>query len=130
MSGKRLEIVLTRLLAGYLDTPMLVVDAAGTTLFFNEPAEMLLGQHFDETGELPLSAWSTVFAPTDSDGAPLPTHKLPMMTALAERRPTHGAFWIRGLDGKQRYVEVTALPLIGVEKAELGAVATLWETEP
>jgi hypothetical protein len=52
------------------------------------------------------------------------------MTALAERRPAHGAFWIRGLDGKQHYVEVTALPLIGVENAELGAVATLWETEP
>lgn len=130
MSEKRLEVVLTRLLAGYLETPMLVVDAAGTTLFFNEPAEILLGQRFDETGELPLSAWSTIFLPTDSNGARLPTPALPMMAALAERRPVHAAFWIRCLDGKQRYVEVTALPLIGVANAELGAVATLRETEP
>ena len=130
MSEKRLEVILTRLLAGYLATPMLLVDAAGTLVFFNEPAEVLLGKHFDETDELPASAWSSTFSPTDTNGAPLPTQELPMMTALAERRPAHGSFWIRGLDGRQHYVEVTALPLTGVEKAGLGAVAMLWETEP
>src|SRR4051794_7113188 len=121
MSEKRLEVILTRLLAGYLGTPMLVVDAAGTLLFFNEPAEILLGKRFEETGELPASAWSTIFSPTDSGGAPLPAQELPLLAALAERRPAHRAFWIRGMDGKQRYIEVTVLPLVGVENTNLGA---------
>jgi hypothetical protein len=79
---------------------------------------------------LPVSAWSSIFSPTDTNGAPLPAYALPMMTALAERRPTHASFWIRGLDGRQHYVEVTALPLMGVENAGLGALAMLWEIEP
>jgi PAS domain-containing protein len=130
MSEKRLEVILTRLLAGYLATPVVVVDAAGTLLFFNEPAEILLGQRFDETGELPAATWSTFFSLTDSNDAPIPIEALPLTTALAQRRPAHGAFWIHTLDGKRRHVEVTALPLIGLARAELGALATLWVTEP
>jgi PAS domain-containing protein len=130
VSQKRVEVILTRLLAGYLATPMLVVDPAGTLLFFNEPAEILLGKRFEETGELPASAWSAIFLPTDSQGAPLPVQELPLMAALAEHRPAQRAFWIRGMDGQRRFVEVTVLPLIGVENADLGAVATLRELQP
>jgi hypothetical protein len=84
MVPKCIEVVLTRLLAGYLATPILVVDPAGTLVFFNEPAEVLLGKRFDETGELPASAWSTIFSQTDGRGAPLPAQELPLMAALAD----------------------------------------------
>jgi PAS domain-containing protein len=128
MSEKRVEVILVRQLAGYLATPILVVNPAGTLLFFNEPAEVLLGKRFDEVGELSASAWSTVFAPTDSDGAPLPPDEFPLMLALARRRPAHRALWIRGMDGQRRHIEFTAFPLIGLEDTQLGAVAALWES--
>jgi hypothetical protein len=130
VSEKRVEVILTRLLASYLATPVLLVDPEGTLLFFNEPAEVLLGTRFDETGEMPASAWSAVFSATDSAGVPLPPHELPLLKALAEHQPAHRAFWIRSLDGKQRYINLIAMPLIGLEDRDLGAVATMWETEP
>ena len=130
MSEKRVEVILVRQLAGYLATPILVVNQHGTLLFFNEPAEVLLGKRFDEVGELSASAWSTVFAPTDSDGAPLLPEEFPLMLALARRRPAHRAFWIRGMDGKRRHIEVSAFPLIGLADTQLGAVAALWESQP
>jgi PAS domain S-box-containing protein len=130
MSEKSVEVILMRQLAGYLATPILVVDPAGTLVYFNESAERLLGQRFDETGEMPADAWSAIFSPTDLSGVPLPAEELPILAALAERRPAHRAFWIRGLDGHQRYLEVMVFPLIGLEDRDLGAVATVWEAQP
>ncbi|HLZ27595.1 MAG TPA: hypothetical protein VKV73_09770 [Chloroflexota bacterium] len=128
MSEKRVEVILMRQLAGYLATPMLVVNPLGTLLYFNEPAEVLLGKRFDEVGELPASAWSTVFAPSDADGQPLPPEEFPLLVALARHTPSQRAFWIRSMDGQRRHIEVAAFPLIGLEGTPLGAVATLWES--
>ena len=130
MSEKRVEVILLRQLAGYLATPILVVNPLGTLLFFNEPAEVLLGKRFDEVGELPATSWSTVFAPTDNTGQPLSHAEFPLLMAIATRRPAHRAFWIRGLDGQRRHIEVSAFPLIGLEDCQLGAVAALWESPP
>jgi PAS domain-containing protein len=130
MSEKRLEIILTRLLAVHLATPILVVDAVGTLLFFNEAAEALLGKPFDATGKLPASAWGQILAPTPTDGAPLKNQQLPLLIALAKQRAVQRAFWIRGMDGKERFVEVTVIPLIGLGDTPLGALATLCEAEP
>jgi hypothetical protein len=38
-----IQIILTRQLAGYLSVPTFLVDPNGTLLFYNEPAEVLLG---------------------------------------------------------------------------------------
>ena len=38
-----IQIILTRQLAGYLSVPTFLVDPKGTLLFYNEPAEELLG---------------------------------------------------------------------------------------
>ena len=54
--------------ASYLAVPIFLVDPAGTLIFYNEPAEALLGRRYDETGEMPLEEWGTVFVPTDADG--------------------------------------------------------------
>jgi hypothetical protein len=34
------------------------------------------------------------------------------------------------MDGKQRHIEVMVIPLIGLENRDLGAVASVWETQP
>jgi hypothetical protein len=58
-----IQIILTRQLAGYLSVPLFLVDPKGDLLFYNEPAEALLGRRFDETGAMPAEEWSTVFTP-------------------------------------------------------------------
>lgn len=124
---RELEIVLTRQLTSYLATPAFIVDPEGNLLFYNDPAEALLGHRFDETGEMLAREWSTMFAPTDEAGAALPPEELPLMIALRTRMPSHREFWITGLDGHRRHLVVTALPLVGQAGRFLGAIALFWE---
>jgi hypothetical protein len=124
-----MEIILARQFASCLTMPIFLVDPAGTLLFFNEPAETILGKRFEETGEMPAAEWSTAFLPLDEAGAPLPPEELPLMITLQEQRPAHRALWISGLDRVQRHLEVTSFPIQGVGDRYLGAVAIFWEIE-
>ena len=118
-----------RELAGHLATPIFVVDPAGDLLFYNDPAERLLGSRFDETGMMPFAEWSTVFNPTDRQGTPIPPDDLPLAIAAQQRRPAQGGMWIRGLDGVNRELTVTAIPLQGQWGDHLGAAAIFWEAQ-
>ena len=129
MPGQPIEIILLRELADHLSTAIFVVDPAGVLVYYNEPAEGLLGCHFDETGSMPLDEWSTIFKPTDARGAHLPAEKLPLTISLTEQRPAQGRIWIRGLDGVRRRLEIAAIPLKGQWGDELGAVAIFWEPQ-
>ena len=129
MGQREVELILVRQLAGYLTLPIFVVDPEGNLLYYNEPAELLLGLRYDETGEMPVEEWSTVFVPKDDDGAPLPPEALPLVRTLATKAPHHGRMVIDGLDGARRTLDVTALPLIGQHGRELGALAVFWEVE-
>src|SRR6476660_1287872 len=95
-----IELILMRELADHLATPMFVVDTAGDLLFYNEPAERLLGSRFDETGKMPFAEWSTVFNPTDAQGEPVPPDELQLAVAVQQGRPEHGGVFIRGIDGE------------------------------
>lgn len=127
MSQKEIEIILARQLASYLAIPIFIVDPEGTLLYYNEPAEAILGRRFAETGELRLDEWATAFTPTADDGRPLPPEALPLVVALRRREPAHRSFWIRGLDGVRRHIEVTALPVVGQAGRYLGGIAFFWE---
>jgi len=130
MSQQPIEVILTRQLASYLATPIFIVDPAGTLVFYNEPAERVLGRNFEETGEMPAAEWATIFTPSDDAGRPLPADTLPLSIACSAHTPAHGTFWIRGLDNIPRRIEVTAFPLIGQADRLLGAVAIFWESCP
>ena len=119
-----------RQLASSLATPVFIVDVAGTLLFYNEPAERLLGRRYEETGEMLVNEWATIFHPLDEMGAPLAPESLPLVIALNIRQPAHKRFFIRGLDGVPRDIEVAAFPLIGQAGDLLGAVALFWEPVP
>ena len=127
MSQKAVEIILTRQLASYLAMPIFLVDPAGRLLYYNEPAEALLGRRYDETGEMALEDWSTVWTPAAEDGSRLPPEELPLVIALRKRQAVHRTFWIRGLDGVSRKIGTTALPLEGQGGRHLGALAIFWE---
>jgi PAS domain-containing protein len=120
------ELIVLKQVASYLATPVFLVDPDGNLLFYNEPAELVLGRRFDETGEMPLEEWSSVFVPENEDGSPMAAEELPLVIALRERRPAHAPFVITGLDGTRRSIATTAFPLIAQSGHQLGAVALFW----
>ena len=129
MVGHDVELILMKQVASYLAVPIFLVDPAGTLLYYNEPAELLLGKRYDETGEMPLEEWGTVFSPTDRSGMPLAPEALPLAIAVQQGHPAHGQISITGLDGVARQLSITAFPLVGQSNRNLGAVAIFWEDE-
>lgn len=127
MSQKEIEMILARQLAEYLSMAIFIVDPQGNLLFYNESAETILGRRFEETGEMPVDEWSTVFEPADEEGNPISPEELPLVIALSKRRSAHRDFWIRDLVDTPRHIEVTAFPLVGQADRFLGAVAIFWE---
>ena len=127
MSQQEIEVILARHLAEYLAMPIFIVNPDGDLIFYNEPAETILGTRYAETGTMPAAEWATVFHPMDQDRSLLPPEELPLMIALSKRHPAHKLFWIEGLDGVLREIEVTAFPLVGQADRFLGAIAIFWE---
>jgi len=127
MSQQEIEVILARHLAEYLAMSIFIVNPEGDLIFYNEPAEAILGTRYSETGAMPASEWATVFHPMDHEGTSIPPEELPLVIALKLRCPAHKIFWIRGLDGAMREIEVTALPLIGQAGRFLGGLAIFWE---
>ena len=107
--------------------PVFLVDPEGNLLFYNEPAEELLGRRYEETGAMPAAEWATAFKPVDETGKPIPPERLPLMITLSQKRPAYQRFSIRGLDGIARQLEVTSIPLTGLNGELLGAAALFWE---
>lgn len=126
MAQRPVELILARQLAGCLAVPVLLVDANGDTLFFNEPAELIFARRFDEIEALEFAERTKVLAPHRDDGAALPTDDLPGIVAMRERRPAHAAFNVHGFDGVTRRVEATAIPLESAGGHVLGALVILW----
>ena len=106
---------------------MFLVDPEGNLLYYNQAAEPLLGHRFEETGEMCIAEWSAMFEPTDASGAAIDADSLPLVIALREHKPAHRSMWIRGGDGTRRFLEVTAVPLIGQGGRFLGGIALFWE---
>lgn len=126
MPQQEIEVILMRQLASSLAMPVFLVDADGNLLFYNEPAEALIGRRFDEVGAMPKEVWSTVFSARGEDGSPIPPEEGPLMIALRDHRPGYRTVWITGLDGASRKIGVIAFPLEGQGGRHLGAVAIFW----
>ena len=60
---KNLVLIVARELASNLATPVFIVDDAGLIVFYNEPAEAILGRTFSEFGEVPAEEWRVLFEP-------------------------------------------------------------------
>jgi PAS domain-containing protein len=122
-----IQIILMRRLAEYLSVPLFLVGPSGDLLFYNEPAEAILGRRFDETGAMSAKEWSSAFTPEDSEGHAVPPEEVPLMITITKKRPAYERFFIRGLDGVRRHVEVASIPIAGLDGDFLGGVALFWE---
>lgn len=127
MSQQEIEVILARQLAEYLELSIFIVNPEGDLVYYNEPAEEILGTRYVETGPMPASEWSTAFNPFEQDGQEMNPEELPLMVALIKRRPAHRKFWIKGMDGASREIEVTAVPIMAQADRFLGAIAIFWE---
>ncbi len=126
-SPKPIQIILARQLASSLATPILIVDTEGTLVFYNEAAETILDQRFDETGEVPADEWTGRFAVADEARNPIAQEDRPMMMALSERKPVSRTLWMRCGHREWRHMNITAFPLIGDGGQFLGAQMIFWE---
>ncbi len=122
-----IQIILVRQLAAYLSVPVFLVDPKGNLLFYNEPAEAILGRRFDETGAMSLEEWSSAFTRFDDEGQPIPPEDLPLMITLTKKRPAYKRYHTRGLDGVVRHIEVASIPITGLQGDFLGAASFFWE---
>jgi hypothetical protein len=106
-----------------------ITDTSGNLIFYNEPADKILGTSYEDTGEMQVEVWSTIFKPLDENGNPLPPEGLPLVNTLSDQLPHHRVFWIESLKGNMEKISVTSYPIIGRTGKFLGAVAIFWETK-
>jgi PAS domain S-box-containing protein len=127
MQQTNLVLLLARDLADKLASAVFVVDEEGTLIYFNEAAAEILGKTFGEVGMLREEEWSRAFVPMEFDGRELTPDQLPLVVARRERRPSHRAFRIRNMEGEERAIAVTALPLFARKDEFVGAAGIFWE---
>lgn len=127
---KPIEIILLRQWASHMATPIWIAGTRGELLYYNEPAEELLGRRFDEAGQMRLRDLPKIFDTATPDGQPISENDLPLGKALRERQPAHLRVRITALDGKSRLLDITAVPLLVQGGAYLGAMAMFWEPDP
>jgi PAS domain-containing protein len=123
------EMILLRQVASYLTIPIWMMDSDGNLVFYNEPAEALLGIQFDEVGPVHADQLGEMFRITRVDGAPMGEMEFPVLRTLAKRIPDHGEVRYCGMDGVWRDVAVSAIPVEGQGDRFLGVFATFWEID-
>jgi len=126
-SSKPIQIILARQLASCLAMPILLVDTEGALIYFNEPAEAILNQRFDETGEIAADTWTTLFAMKDEQLKPIAQEDRPTMLALSGRKPVSRTVWMQCGHRDWKRMHVTVFPLIGERRQFLGAQMIFWE---
>src|SRR5262245_46443443 len=128
MAQQPVEMILARQLVGYLSVPVILVDTTGVVVFYNEPAERMLGVRFEETGRIEREEADRLVELSDDPAAKPGDTGHPLEIALEERRPAHARrLMLRRSDRVRLQIEITAFPLIGQEGNLLGAVAMFWE---
>ena len=124
---RSLPLILAREFAANLATPLVVFDEEGTIVFYNEPAERIIGQTPGELGNMPEREWRARFSAERLDGTPVDNDDQPTAIARREHRPTHDTLVYTMLDGQRHTLSVTAIPLLGREDELLGVVSVFWE---
>lgn len=107
---------------------MFLMDVAGTLVYYNDAAALLIGRSFGELGEIPAVEFGEVLRLRGADGSPLRRRDTPAGIAFFQRRPAHRVLMATGYDGVERVVEVTAYPLFGAADEMHGVVNVFWQS--
>ncbi len=128
MAQQPVEMILLKQWAEHMGSSVWLMDAAGNLVYYNEPAEQILGLRFDEAGEINADQLAELFQTTYPDGSTVATDQLPVVVALTKRIPSHAELRIHNRMGETKDIEVTALPLVAADQRLLGTMAIFWET--
>ena len=127
MPAKPIQMILARQLASSVAIPILLIDAEGALIFYNEPAEAVLNMRFDETGEITADELLEVIAVEDENRRPIRSEERPTRIARREHRPVTKRVWIKSGGGEWKHVQATAVPLVGERETLLGVMHFFWE---
>ena len=127
--AKSLPLILARELASNLATPMFLIDAAGTLVYYNEAAELMLGKTWAEMGEITAEEFGTMLDLAEPDGTPMRKSDSPAGVAFFQRAPSHKRVIATTLDGKRTTFEATAYPLFGRTEDMHGVLTVFWEAK-
>ena len=127
MPAKPLQLILARQLASLVSMPILLFDAEGTLVFFNEPAEAILNRRFEETGEIGADELLALLEVQDENRRYLAPEDRPSRVARAERRAVSRTVWLRAPGTEWKHLGVTTVPLIGEGDNLLGLLHLFWE---
>lgn len=127
--GHSLPLILARELSANLATPMFLIDAEGTLVFFNEAAELMLGKGYAELGGITANDFGARLQLAELDGTPMRRRDSPAGVAFFEREPAHRSLLATTLDGTRRPFEVTAYPLFGRGDEMHGVLTVFWEAK-
>jgi PAS domain-containing protein len=126
-ASKPIQLILARQLASSMATAIMLFDADGNLVFYNEPAEPILNTRFDETGEITVDDLLRVVAVADDNRQRLSAELRPGRIARLQRRPITQTIWMSCHDGAWRRLQATAVPILG-EQGELhGVMQFFWE---
>ena len=126
---KSLPLILAQQLASNLSTPMFLLDAGGTLVYYNDAAEQVIGRPFAEMGEIPSLEFGEMLDLSDPNGERLRRRDTPAGVAFFERRPAHRRLQATGYDGVRRVVDCTAYPLFGRDEHMHGVVQVFWQAD-
>jgi len=128
VSQRPLLLIQARNLITDLALPAILTDDEGRMIFYNEAAGALLGRRFEEVGPMSREDWAHEYGPFDEDGRAMAADSLPLATALRGGRPAQGSFKVRLGDRGLQEVEVSALPLLDIERYD-GSLIVFWPIE-
>ena len=126
---RHIALILARDLAASVATAILLVDPDGDLVYFNEPAEEILGRPYAEA-QMSRAELAKTFRPVDDEGDPIPLADLPLAHAFRSGTPTHGHLRIEAVDGRTHDLEVVALPLFASPGELVGGLALFWDRTP
>ena len=126
---RHIALILARDLAANVAPAMLLVDRDGDLVFFNEPAEAILGRPYAEA-QMSRADMARTFKPVDDHGAPIPLEGLPLAKAFRSGIPDHGQLRIEAVDGRMHDLEVVAVPLFAHPDELVGGLAVFWDRTP
>ncbi|MEP7321436.1 MAG: hypothetical protein ABI761_05930 [Saprospiraceae bacterium] len=125
MPSQEIEFILSRQLAEYISTPVVLVDHDGRMIYYNESAEYILGKKYNESGEIESREWDNRFFEDHDRRTTLDMLDLPFVKILSVRHIMQGEFWMRNFEEIEQKVLMICIPLVGLAQRELGALVYL-----
>jgi PAS domain-containing protein len=125
-ASKPIQLILARQLASCVAIPILLLDEKGTLVYFNEPAEGILHQRFDETGEISAEELVRLVEVLDEDRRPIPREQRPTWIARLQHRPVSRTIWTRTENTDWLHLQATAVPLVAEANQFVGIMHLFW----